>query len=150
MNYCISDHIGSMRDAAKETEVVRDLRAMAEEEAFHKIHSFLVTRNTMRDYVKVRVGLLLANRALRSRSHFRAILSLGPSISDSSTAEFWIHSVVPRLGIRRFLDQLIFMASEHPQFVERVLYWLQGRHSHLCRRADLSAKLETISQRVRE
>lgn len=150
MNYSIEQNLGGKRDSVKESAIACDLRVMCERDASVAIILFLKTRNAMRDYQRIRIGLQLANRVLRQRCHFMDILDLGPSSADPSTAEFWIRSLTPRLGIRRLLNQLRLMATLHPDFVESMIYWLRGRYSCLCSAVHLLRKLDQIANLVRE
>jgi hypothetical protein len=111
------DYIGKPRDTVREHELARKLRELPTEEA----HSFIV------DYIAGDpvVGLILANRVLRSNEHFREILKDGLEQADASTIKFWLECCLPRLGPMGLVQTLIEAAESNPAGAELTVYWLE-------------------------
>jgi hypothetical protein len=131
MSNSISEHLGPRRNTVKERVICRELRSMGESPTLAAIEEFLISRESLPDYPRHKLALQLANWVLRERRSFLRLLDLGCSTADLSTAEFWIVSLVPRIGARRFLNRLIAMSGEQPEFVEAIRYWVAGRHREL-------------------
>jgi hypothetical protein len=107
---------GRPRDATWERELCEELRKQPE----HERHQFLM------ELVKHQpiVALQLAHKTLESRTSFVALLEFAVVNCDASSIKYWLDSVVPRLGFRRTVDNLIRLAATNGDGVEKALYWL--------------------------
>ena len=110
------EYKGRQRDPAWERALCDKLRQQPEQER----RGFLME---LVNYQPI-VALQLAHKTLESRASFIALLEFAVVNCDASSIKYWLESVVPRLGFRRTVDNLIRLAPTNNDGVEKALYWL--------------------------
>lgn len=130
---------GRPRDAAWERELCDKLRQRPEQERLE----FLM------ELVKYQpiVALQLAYKTLESRASFIALLEFAVANCDASSIKHWLESVVPRLGFRRTVDNLIRLAPTNSDGVEKALYWLPRFVASDAERAKLDELRKLVTPR---
>lgn len=117
MEFRREDYLGWRRDSRVESELAKKLRKEAEDERYRFIECFLG--------VSVDAALALANRCLRKREHFEAILRKGLKIADISSIGGWISCVAPRLGCKGILDVIESVSLSDAAAAKRA-FWGMG------------------------
>jgi hypothetical protein len=72
------------------------------------------------------VGLRVANRVLRDRAQFEALLrdGLNPHVANASTIRDWLKETMSRLGAKPVIEIVGERMKDDPDAVARALYWL--------------------------
>jgi hypothetical protein len=70
------------------------------------------------------VALLLSHKCLESRESFIKMLDFAVSHRDASSIQFWLEAIVPRLGFRRTIHNLLLLSASKMDGVQKALYWL--------------------------
>ncbi len=100
----------------KVKELAKGLRGISEAEQFS-----LIT-NTIKS--NQRVGLRLATSCLRDHQYFQLLLDMGLETADANGINLWLDCVIPKLGIKKVLHQLIDRMDQYPLGVSKTIYWL--------------------------
>lgn len=121
----VEDYIGKRRDSKLERQLAQALRSLPEEERFHFLQEWLRHPDTL----GYPMGFSLVKACLQKKEYLEEILSQGLESADASRIQWWLDSVLDRLGVRRAAQLLARQASMHPEAVRRAMYWLRGRIS---------------------
>jgi len=132
-----SDYMGRPRNPKWERELLIWLQHQPE----HVRFTFLM------DLMKCQeiVALQLSHKSLNSRDSFVKILEFAVNSRDASSIRFWLETVVPRLGFRRTIDNLLRLSASNMAGVSKALYWLPRYATSDADRAKLAELTETVS-----
>lgn len=112
----VEAYANKRRDAGRERELTKALRALPDEEVFEFVQELL-----LHDLV---LGLEIAKSSLRAPAHAQLLLERGLAIADASEIKLWLRALVPKLGVRRVLSTLDQALDAHPRSVARAVYWM--------------------------
>src|SRR5262245_33521499 len=110
------DYKGKRRNPQWERELLAWLRQQSEEARFVFLMELI-------KYQEV-VALQLAQKSLESRASFVRLLEFAVTRRDASSIKYWLDCIVPRLGFRRTVDNLLRLSASDMKGVANALYWL--------------------------
>lgn len=116
MRLRIEDYAGKPRDTQREHALIRSLRGVPEDQAWHFIQDMLRQDQ--------RLGLLLAKSVLHTPALFQSLLEQGIQQADASAIEHWLACCVPKIGARQAMTTLKKQLMACPSGVEKALYWM--------------------------
>jgi hypothetical protein len=131
------DFKGKPRNPQWERELLDWLRRQSEEARF----VFLMD---LMKYQEI-VALQLAHKSLTSRSSFIRLLEFCVAKRDASSIKYWLDSIVPRLGFRRSVDNLLRLSASEKSGVANALYWLPRYVNSDADRVKLRELAEAVS-----
>jgi hypothetical protein len=111
-----SDYKGRARNPQWERELLDWLRHQPEDTRFEFLMDLINHQES--------VALQLAHKSLEARKSFIKLLDFAISNRDASSIKFWLETVVPRLGFRRTVDNLVRLSATKKDGVAKALYWL--------------------------
>ncbi|MEQ8786487.1 MAG: hypothetical protein RIC55_09315 [Pirellulaceae bacterium] len=111
-----SEFVGRLRSTQVEEEIASSLHKMSPEESFR----FIVELVDVHELV----ALELAKRTLRKKQHLVQLLEFGLLKANASSMRWWLEAVIPQLGVRRVISELMSRVDTHPKGVSRSYYFL--------------------------
>lgn len=137
-----SDFQGKSRDPQWERELRDWLLQQPEEKRFEFLMELV-------DY-QVTVALQLAHKSLERRESFVKLLEFAVSHCDASTVKYWLDAIVPRLGFRRTVDNLVRLSSHEVKGVSKSLYWLPRYATSEADQIKLTQLIHAVSEKTKQ
>ena len=111
-----SDFSGKLRDTKVERELARQLRELSEPVVFEFVQEMLEVHEI--------VALDLARKTLKSKESFYRLLHVGLERANASSIRRWLECVIPRIGIRNVIANLVDKIDQYPDGVARAIYFI--------------------------
>jgi hypothetical protein len=132
------DYEGRRRNPQWERELLAWLRQQPEDTRFAFLMDLMKSQEA--------VALQLSHKTLESKESFLKMLDFALANRDASSIRFWLDSVVPRLGFRRTVDNLLRLSMSRTDDVAKALYWLPRYASSDADQAKLRELTEAVAQ----